>query len=57
MFLIIESKDHNGHSSEYNVEDLVNPFFVEYLPGESRIKTEPELGHYKEHILIECIAH
>ena len=54
--LIEQGKNDDWESSEDDVEDLIDPLLIENLTRESRVKSEPELWHNEEHILIESVA-
>jgi hypothetical protein len=57
MLLIKEGKHHDREGSEDNIVDLEDPLLVEHLSTKSAVETEPELGHHKEHILVESIGY
>lgn len=55
MLLVKQSEKHDREGGEHDVEDLENPLFIENLPGEGTVKTEPELGHDEKYIFVESI--
>jgi hypothetical protein len=55
----LEIKDgipHDRDSCENNVVHLIDPCFIDGLPGEYRQESKPILGQDKQNILIEDIA-
>jgi len=55
---LIENGEYNGwECSECDVENLIDPLFIEDLTREGRVESEPELWHDEQDILVECVAH
>lgn len=56
MFFIQQRVHHDWHSTEENVEDLVEPFLVETDTRSHGVERHEEMRHHEEDILVESVV-
>ena len=57
MLVIEDTPEEKGSASKPNVVDLVDPWLIQRLPREDRVKTEEILHDNIEEVFVEIIAH